>query len=258
MSKTVSYVNIHVVSKRKYCFSKCILSFSHTALACNNNKLPGWGGLLLTITNPGCWARLPIPGPTTLPTHILFTPPDCLRIWQPGRPSSCAASQPAIAQLHPALETRQMTAGENRREDNVCVCVCVWGRQNQVEWEKKRGVCDHMPMIPSSMTSKPELNEWCHIFTETKLASIAANDFIYTHLVLYCYFPLRLYVRVSVSVWVSRHIPRPLCSECGADRGSALTWMDGWLDPSNWWILGACKRTLDYFRLWCVAAQTFK
>ena len=85
----------------------------------------------------------------------------------------CAASQPAIAQLHPALETWQMAAGENRREDlGVCVCVCVCVRAracvSQTETGRMRGR-KWERVIPSSVTSELELYKRCIIFAETKL-----------------------------------------------------------------------------------------
>lgn len=137
MSIIVTNVNIHVTSKFKYHISKCIWSFQGQlrqspppSIQKHTSRV---GGLLLTITNPGCWARLPIPAPTC--------------IWQPGRHSSCATSQPTKAQLHPTLETRQMAVRENRREERrQWVCVSMFVRQTETGRmrEKNAGVCDHM------------------------------------------------------------------------------------------------------------------
>lgn len=129
----------------------------------------------------------------TFPAHILSTPPDCLWIWQPGRPSLCVlpASQPASQPVNQsasnvlALSSPGSAADGRRREQKrrqcvcvcfceclharVCVCLSVWvcvcvsvsvwvcvrQTESDREWEKK--VSNHVPTILCSMTLRQEL-----------------------------------------------------------------------------------------------------
>lgn len=112
-------------------FLKTYIKFWRASEALKPPSNTFWRCLLPTVTNPGPWTRFPVPGPTSLPLYSLCfslcSLPDCLLlICQPGRPHSSAASLAAIAEIHPALETRQISAGEKRRaeQERKCVCVC--------------------------------------------------------------------------------------------------------------------------------------